>query len=517
MKLLCFFVVILGMSLNSYSQTQVGNTLFFDQTTVIDEGETLVVTADTLVLGSSTELTIDGVLEVRSPYVLFAPNAKVDGGGTIHIASPSLIPGRGFSPQMPTVIDGNWDPTSSVNIKVKIEVSNTGNLVLGKLEHRLLEGDNSAFDNFYCGANLSLMADGVCIELRGNRFRLGKDAVLTHFSSKRTIISNNDINSVFSKEMFANSTFEFPVGIEEGDYSPVIVKPEKDAELFVNVIKMSTKANDFSFAERDGGIGRIWGVYASHRVRTTYSFQHNKKNEAGQMRNSDMEVFQYSDVNEWKFVTTNYEGDGRHSTRNLASMVAKVPMNYFSKFAKGRNGPMSNDDHVNLKLNESVVISILKNDKAGDGKIISQKTRLVERPKNGFAELMPSGELKYQVGKSFFGTDSLVYEIVDEYGMTSRSTVFMTVTDGGLFLLSNVLTPNGDGYNDELVFVNKDNLVNLELTIVNRWGDRLYESKDYRNTWDGGGLSGGTYYYIIRGKRLNGDPFYQKGWLLLNK
>lgn len=513
MKVLYVLVVVMGLSLNAYCQTLTSKTMIFDDIKVIDKNELLVMSADTLVFAPNAELTIEGVLEIQSPFIIIAPKVLINGGGTIRIVSPNSISGSDWPDHMPTVIDGN----NNRDVQVNIELNNTGNLVLAKLNHSTVVGEGIDSDDFCVGGSFSFMADGVCVELKGNRFVLGKDAVLEHFSPTRMFISNGNINSLVSKWIHANSVFEFPIGIDRGDYSPIIVKPEKDAELFVNVIKQSTKEKDLYFNEKEGGIGRVWSAYASHNVRTTYTFGHSKEDEAGRLRSSDMEIFQYSDANEWKLVTTNYVGDEKHSTRNLASMLAKVPVNYFSKFTKVRSKPMSNDDHVSLKPGESVVIPMLKNDKAGDGKIVIQNTRIVEKPKNGFAELLSSGELSYQAGKSFLGTDSLLYEIVDEYGLTSRSAVFMTVGDGGFYLLSNVLTPNGDGYNDQLVFINKDYLTNLELIIVNRWGDRLYESKNYQNTWDGGGVSGGTYYYIIKGKRKNGEDFYQKGWLLLNK
>ncbi len=61
----------------------------------------------------------------------------------------------------------------------------------------------------------------------------------------------------------------------------------------------------------------------------------------------------------------------------------------------------------------------------------------------------------------------------------------------------NVFTPNGDGTNDNLVFFGLDNFPNTALYIYNRWGNKIYESSDYRNDWNGSGVSDGTYYYIL--------------------
>lgn len=517
MKWLFLFLLAIGASLNTYSQVQITKTVIFDQVQTIRKDESLVIAADTLIFARNADLSIEGVLEVRCPYVVLDPGAQINGTGTIRIVSPGLMKDARFTESTPTVIDGN----GNLNVKVNIELSNQANLLLAKLKHPLLKGEHLKPGVFCVDSKFSLMEDGVCIELRGNCFTLGLDATLENVSPRRMVVSNGNINSVFSKKMYANSVFEFSIGLVEGDYSPVVLKPEKEAQLFVSVVKQSLANGVLPFVKKEGGIDRIWGVHADHRVRTTYTFEHNEKDENGGIKSTDMEIFQYSDANEWRLTTTNYLDDRRHSTKNLASMYTNVSVNYFSKFGIPRATPHSKDDYVAMKEGQSIIIPVLLNDKAGDGKLVLENTKIVEGPLNGFAEVLPSGEFRYKPVSKFVGSDSLIYEVIDEFGLTSRSKVFITV-DGqelkeGLFVMSNVLTPNGDGYNDQLIFVNQEKFLQLELTIVNRWGDRLYESKAYNNTWDGAGLSGGTYYYIIKGRQQNGDILHQKGWVLLNK
>ena len=66
-----------------------------------------------------------------------------------------------------------------------------------------------------------------------------------------------------------------------------------------------------------------------------------------------------------------------------------------------------------------------------------------------------------------------------------------------------VITPNNDGFNDQLVFSGILELRNTEITIYSRWGNELYRNEDYRNDWDGRDLNGrelpvDTYYYILK-------------------
>lgn len=66
------------------------------------------------------------------------------------------------------------------------------------------------------------------------------------------------------------------------------------------------------------------------------------------------------------------------------------------------------------------------------------------------------------------------------------------------------ITPNGDGYNDRLVFEIIDpsscpyNYAQSELVIYSRWGDRVLEAIPYNNDWDSGSLPPGVYYYVLK-------------------
>jgi len=77
----------------------------------------------------------------------------------------------------------------------------------------------------------------------------------------------------------------------------------------------------------------------------------------------------------------------------------------------------------------------------------------------------------------------------------------------------NLMTPNGDGENDVLKILdeNKDPLLpGSYLQVVNRWGEQVYESEDYRNTWKAPNTSDGMYFYYL--KAGCGGRVY-KGWV----
>jgi gliding motility-associated-like protein len=79
----------------------------------------------------------------------------------------------------------------------------------------------------------------------------------------------------------------------------------------------------------------------------------------------------------------------------------------------------------------------------------------------------------------------------------------------------NAFTPNGDGINELWLITNGNCLKSARAQVFNRYGAKVFESSDYKNTWDGtykgDPLPDGTYYYIIDYKLINGKTVYLRG------
>ena len=97
-------------------------------------------------------------------------------------------------------------------------------------------------------------------------------------------------------------------------------------------------------------------------------------------------------------------------------------------------------------------------------------------------------------------------DITDENGCVFRDSVNVCILDDPLenFKLVSIITPNGDGDNDELRFEGLEAFPENVLTIFNRWGYPVFERKRYQTDtelWNGenGGdiLAADTYYYIL--------------------
>ncbi|MCB0645736.1 MAG: gliding motility-associated C-terminal domain-containing protein [Saprospiraceae bacterium] len=80
----------------------------------------------------------------------------------------------------------------------------------------------------------------------------------------------------------------------------------------------------------------------------------------------------------------------------------------------------------------------------------------------------------------------------------------------------NVITPNADGVNDFLIIDCIEQLPNHNIVIFTQWGDKVFESTNYTNNWDGkyngSPLPEGTYFYV-----LESDGLHNSGFIMLKR
>lgn len=78
------------------------------------------------------------------------------------------------------------------------------------------------------------------------------------------------------------------------------------------------------------------------------------------------------------------------------------------------------------------------------------------------------------------------------------------------YFIPNLITDNGDGKND--YFVINNILPNTTIYIYNRWGDLVYQEKEYKNEWQGNGLNPDVYYFYLMNEKYSCVGEY-KGWV----
>jgi hypothetical protein len=90
----------------------------------------------------------------------------------------------------------------------------------------------------------------------------------------------------------------------------------------------------------------------------------------------------------------------------------------------------------------------------------------------------------------------------------------MIVCDIQVPNIINLSSLNGNN----LFFVQHEGVRDFECSILNRWGNKIYEYFDPQGSWDGrteGGnlVEDGTYFYIIKAVLDSGDELVKQGFI----
>jgi gliding motility-associated-like protein len=94
--------------------------------------------------------------------------------------------------------------------------------------------------------------------------------------------------------------------------------------------------------------------------------------------------------------------------------------------------------------------------------------------------------------------------VKDSLGCLGRDTVYVSYVPCMEHVkIPDVISPNGDGLNDEFSVFGACYKSDYSLSIYNRWGELLFVSQDYKEKWDGRTKSGimvadGIYFYLLQ-------------------
>lgn len=101
------------------------------------------------------------------------------------------------------------------------------------------------------------------------------------------------------------------------------------------------------------------------------------------------------------------------------------------------------------------------------------------------------------VSYSYSGAGSFPVTMIVTGSSGCADTVTIVYYVDAILNIPNVITPNGDNVNDYLKFKNLQFFGLNNIAIFNRWGKKIYEQENYKNDWNGSGLSDGTYFFIL--------------------
>ena len=125
----------------------------------------------------------------------------------------------------------------------------------------------------------------------------------------------------------------------------------------------------------------------------------------------------------------------------------------------------------------------------------------------------------YNVQNSSYAT-LIKLVVTNNYGCKDSAIQKISIINNCYIAVPSAFTPNSDGLNDYLYPLNAYKALNLDFTVYNRFGQRLFHTKDWTNKWDGTfkgqGVDPGTYVWVLTyifkdtGKRVE-----QKGTTIL--
>ncbi len=110
-------------------------------------------------------------------------------------------------------------------------------------------------------------------------------------------------------------------------------------------------------------------------------------------------------------------------------------------------------------------------------------------------------------------------QVTSEYGCTAKDSTLVNAKPCCDVYFPNAFTPNGDGKNDVFRPITVANQKVKTFTIIDRWGQKMFETTDIKQGWDGtfNGKSQDmdTYFYFISYTCANGKNYEKKGEVLL--
>ncbi|MPM30459.1 hypothetical protein SDC9_77009 [bioreactor metagenome] len=93
------------------------------------------------------------------------------------------------------------------------------------------------------------------------------------------------------------------------------------------------------------------------------------------------------------------------------------------------------------------------------------------------------------------------YIVTDDSACTNTTTVVIHSELGDCFTLPNLVSPNGDGYNDTYYVEGACNYVSFFMQIYDSWGKLVFETTDCAAGWnplDDDAPANSVYYYVVR-------------------
>jgi gliding motility-associated-like protein len=205
-----------------------------------------------------------------------------------------------------------------------------------------------------------------------------------------------------------------------------------------------------------------------------------------------------------------------------------------------RNGTVITTNSDNCKSDSSAATTVLVNDPPAAPASITGDTLVIARYPYSYTATPSAGATSYiwTLPSGWSGTSTTnsitttsgtasgnISVVAVANGCNSQATVLRVRVKYENVTIPDVITPNGDGFNDRWVILRPSGM-KVGVAIFNRWGQQVYKNEDYRNDWNGTGNGGflgnnlpnGTYFFVVElsGAGISGKEI-RKGSLTLKR
>lgn len=178
------------------------------------------------------------------------------------------------------------------------------------------------------------------------------------------------------------------------------------------------------------------------------------------------------------------------------------------------NAPKVLNDLFTVAQNGTLTGNVLKNDILLNG--VNFTLKIKDDANNGVLSIKNDGTITYSPATGYKGSDNFSYEVCTALcpNTCPKATVFLTISETAkqAYTANEVITPNGDGFNDALIIDDFDAASpnnKSSIVIYSQWGEVVYKAAPYMNNWSGTykelPLPEGTYYFIFK-PNVTGEP-----------
>ncbi|WP_316832659.1 gliding motility-associated C-terminal domain-containing protein [Pedobacter aquatilis] len=326
-----FTLLLLLIGLKLSAQTGTGSMTVDNAAVNIAVGTTEQRFSEGTYFGPNSNWTIDGTLEIYSKNIWIAPGATFSGTGKIVILNPGSNP---FYPGMSsssTKIDGN----NGGFINLIIEHRNNSNLMLADVSDPGFgttnpSGLNSATLNI--GGTIDMAVNQADIVLNGHNLVFGTTGKIINYSKDRMVVTSNSTSGHMVKDYAGSDGFVFPIGIDEGDYTPATLTPSASGRIYASVQNYLMAGK--SIQKEETGMDRVWNIYSATPLTANMILQHNSATNGNLFKDSNAAIARYINGNKWDLLKGTNPSQGVH-TRNNIVLSTDINANgaYFTKLS----------------------------------------------------------------------------------------------------------------------------------------------------------------------------------------